>query len=567
MLLINVLCKQGETVLIFCFIKHSVITVYNPFNFTFFRIVDSFPSFLTKRNIYFYYDFSERGLYASYSPEMNYQRSPDVFMHRGNALYSTLPTRRAPKLQEDPYRRYSPQLCYPENFGYNSLPRRQIYPKEQDFQQVPSRNQFVNFQSSTPNKEPNNTKMPMGISNFFSPINKPQIVKDSLQESLKISPIEPCYSGKFQSSTPKTMNSAINLSNKLLSPKKSTMTNDELYAVIHRSKKKLNIKTDFNTPEPVTTIEPSHKPETGYLKPQTRSSWSPNYEELRSADLDKPGSRQSWACNDRLGTKKQTSRIDFKKLLLQHNSKTPVQTSKMSAVEQLRLSKDQPKKTQSPIQIADLSASPKSLGKKFNGPTEPTSPERKQKIMSPRSAWRFANPRSDVLSSTIHEDCREEENNSNERTLPRQNSVTLSNTVTGNYTKISNFSSPSNQIVNHFSTKIQPNERIPVLPNVPITPASNLYSKQSNPDSPRSRFFANTFVPNDRFSTNDKFTPKVLHAELKTNTDDYKVNRPEGFRSQYIQARRDAYFNIPTSSNVQNTNIKRESPPTLETAL
>lgn len=524
---------------------------------------------------------------------MDYPRSPDVFMQRGSAVYSTLPSRRPPRVyqEEDPYRRYSPQPHCPENYGYNSLPRRQIYPREQEIQpvfqkqiQVPSRNQF-NFQSSTPNKEPNQSKIPMGISNFFSPITKPQVTEDSL----KISPIEPCNSGKFQSSTPfKPINSAINLSNKLLSPKKSTMSNEELYAVIHRSKKKLNIKTDFINPEPVTTVEVSNKPESGYLKPQTRSSWSPNNEELK--DLDKPGSRQSWACNDRLGNKKQTSRLDFKKLLLQQNSKNPVQTKKLSAVEQLKLSKEQPKKPQSPIQITDLSASPKSLVKKFNGPIEPTSPERKQKIMSPRSAWRFASPRSDVLSSTILEDCREDENSSNDRSSPRQNSVASSNTVaekTYEYSPKTNYAfptnittrkfTPTNEFIQNVSPKFVPNmysqthlprnETSPRIVPTSVQNSNDWYSQQnlSKELSPRNKFFA---IPNNISpSTDNKFVPKVLHAEFKAKQEEFKVNRPEGFRSQYIQARRDAYFNIQSSSNVQNTNVKRESPPTLETAL
>lgn len=490
----------------------------------------------------------------------NRYEQPDVFMQRGTALYSTLPCRKAPKVyQEEPetYRRYSPQNVSnyqgnTDNYGFNSLPRRQIYPRESDNtminrnfaptnsmvtpktqnviqNQVPfnARNrQIVNFQSSTPNKEQTNpSKVPMGISNFFSPIRKQLPVVNN--ESLRISPIEPCNSGKFQSSTPqKPINSAINLSNKLLSPKKSTMSNEELYAVIHRSKKKLNIKTDFNNPEtptPEQVIPKSNdlrQPETGYLaKPQTRSSWSPNNDELSKSVEGlsiNPGSRQSWACNDRLGTKKTTSRLDFKKLLLQQNSKAPaVQTpyKKLSAVEQLRLTKDQPvKKMQSPLQIADLSASPKTLGKKFtNGPSDyqNTSPEKQRpppKIMSPRSTWRFANPRSDVLSSTILEDCREDETSNSSNEL---------------------ISSPRNQS------------------NGQVIQSSVAYCNAVS-DASKRAFMNNQFVQND-----------------------YKINKPETYvdqktRNQYIQARRDAYFNIHPSSNVKNN---RDSPPTLETAL
>lgn len=492
-----------------------------------------------------------------------YLEQSTPYIQRGSMMYSTLPCRRAPKIYQEEtetYRRYSPQPAnyyqeYPsDNYGYNSLPRRQIYPTRNEEptynyvspnhvgipkmtniqNQVPSnRDKQYNFQSSTPNKPQTNlSKIPMGISNFFSPIRKTQPTKtDNLEASLKISPIEPCNSGKFQSSTPyKPVNSAVNLSNALLSPKKSTMSNEELYAVIHRSKKKLNIKTDSTNNEvPTTATEPEKiepkLPETGYLsRPQTRSSWSPNNDEL-SKNSDglsaNPGSRQSWACNDRLGTKKTTSRYDFKRLLLQQNSKTPsIQTGKkLSAVEQLKLTKDQipPKKVQSPMQIADLSASPKNFGKKtINGPSDlPTSPEKRPptKIMSPRSAWRFASPRSDVLSSTILEDCREDEtsNSSNERSSPRLQNIQGSLTKTSNNIRSS------------------------------INYGRNVQSSVA---------YSNTVSDGSKNIIN-------------SNKTEFKINKPELTRSQYIQARRNAYFNI-------NPNVKTESedsPPTLETAL
>lgn len=513
--------------------------------------------------------FPERGSYASYNYHPNameyhdnrydYPRQ-DFAMQRRSAMYSTLPTRRPPRpyqqeTEAETYRRYSPQPYHQQppsfdRYGYNSLPRTPIPnqiprqpPADCNYSpqnklpnfiqnQVPlnNTNTFVNFHSSTPKKDLTDiiSKVPMGISNFFSPIKNTQPVVN--ESTLKISPIEPCNSGKFHSSTPqrKPINSAVNLSNKLLSPKKSTMSNEELYAVIHRSKKKLNIKTDFSGGSPSPPVETSspknheRQPETGYLgKPQSRSSWSPNSDD-KNIDSLKAGSRQSWACNDRLGAKT-TSRLDFKKLLLQQNSKTPSVLSagrKLSAVEQLRLAKDQvsfkkPASTctsQSPLQIADLSASPRSLThKKFlNGPSElPISPEKQQrpqpKIMSPRSAWRFTNPRSDVLSSTILEDCREDEtsNGSNElNNSPRnhlnQNSVANSNAVS---------------------------------------------------DASKQNFLSNKFLQNDKINKVDS-------------------NGGQMTRSQYIQARREAYFNSsPSSTGNVNPNNVCASPPTLETAL
>lgn len=558
-----------------------------------------------------------------------YQEQPNPLMQRGTTMYSTLPCRKTPKIyQEEPqtYRRYSPQPSnyyqgnISDSYGYSSLPRRQIepiYPQHispnqiglPNIQnQVPSlRERQLNFESSTPNKQQSNfSKIPMGISNFFSPIRRHQPTNQELQNSLKISPIEPCHSGRFQSSTPqKPINAAINLSNALLSPKKSTMSNEELYAVIHRSKKKLNIKTDTNETNTSTTpikSEPKQI-ETGYLgKPQTRNSWAPNNPELnKNYDLNNIGSRQSWACNDRLGVKKGTSPLDFKKLLLQQNSKTPaIPTKKISAVEQLKLTKDNipsKKLPQSPMQIADLSASPKSFGKKFITPTDlPTSPEKRpQKIMSPRTTWRFANPRSDVLSSTILEDCREDEtsNSSNERNSykeihfsgkishsnehlsPKFSNVTtfregiapIQNTVANrynfntanerNYPKLSNnFQSSdrnSPRSVQH-GQNIQSNMsgRIGTLPNGQNI-QNSIVNSISDTHSPKLQAYGQNFqssIPKNNIASdgsNGSFVP----------------SKNELSRSQYIQARREAFLNIPSNGQSKGS----DSPPTLETAL
>lgn len=267
---------------------------------------------------------------------------------------------------------------------------------------------------------------------------------DDINESLKISPIDPRNCAGFQSSTPSSkageLRAASNLDAKLLSPKKSTMSNEELYAIIHKSKKKMNIKTDDG--EAISRSNPSSpnqstsrnvamkSPETGYLneKPRSRLSWSPSNGEYMdfntNVDKSPPSiearSRQSWSCTDRKGSQ-QTSRLDFKRLLLQHgktNISSPI-SKKLSAVEQLKLSKQQ-LETQKDVSILELSGSPKTFGsnrKFFSNAPPPGSPRTNTdkivrpvpKLLSPRSQWRFANPRSDVLSSTIVEDCREEE--------------------------------------------------------------------------------------------------------------------------------------------------------------
>lgn len=273
--------------------------------------------------------------------------------------------------------------------------------------------------------------------------------KDNTNDSIKISPIDPRNTGGFHSSTPlakQEIKAAVKIESKLLSPKKSTMSNEELYAVIHKSKKKLNITNDQKAQELVKEVESPKSvksPETGYIgdKSRSRLSWSPGkgeYVEFNS-DIDKLSppnesrTRQSWACNDRKGSQ-QTSRLDFKKLLLQHGKSVIGQSNskKLSAVEQLKLSKQQVKPAKSgpsEMSILEYSGSPKSLiNRKFGnaGPAPPVrTPEKSRappKLLSPRSQWRFASPRSDVLSSTILEDCREDEspNSSTERKSKNQ---------------------------------------------------------------------------------------------------------------------------------------------------
>ncbi|XP_031336241.1 uncharacterized protein LOC116165717 [Photinus pyralis] len=307
---------------------------------------------------------------------------------------------------------------------------------------------------------------------------KPQVPSlshfDTLgNDSLKISPIDPRnLGGGFQSSTPSSksrndLKAAVNLEQKLLSPKKSTMSTDELYAVIHKGKKKMNISTvdnriDSPTLTPKRCKSPDTKvksPETGYLGEKTRSrfSWSPSDGEFveYNTNIDKLSpERQNGTCNNRKGTP-QTSRLDFKKLLLQHSTKTnvaSVHTKKLSAVEQLKLSKHSPQPLQTDLKILELSASPKTLQNRRFTSSSPSSPKHfgeKQKcmpkLMSPKSQWRFTNPRTDVLSSTIPEDCGEDETG-NSSTLRRNLADFRSGTVlksTQNFTD-ANCTKPSN---------------------------------------------------------------------------------------------------------------------------
>ncbi|XP_041971086.1 uncharacterized protein LOC121727361 isoform X2 [Aricia agestis] len=274
-------------------------------------------------------------------------------------------------------------------------------------------------------------------------------------ESIKISPIDPRTATNFKSSTPTNKENVVDLSSKLLSPVKSTMTNEELYAVIHKSKKKLNIK---ETPEraespsisirslsPVTSETAVYNkgtqrhPETGYLgDARNKINWlHTDRQGVCMSPTNNIGlQKQETTCADRFGPLPQTSRLDFKRLLLQHSVKLNTmnvqqKTNKLSAVEQLKLSKEKaqvpvtPPSNKSHVNILDLSGSPKTYAhrKVMKTNNQPVSPGRANALvkehknstkilLSPKSQWRFASPRSDVLSTPIPEANNEDESNS-----------------------------------------------------------------------------------------------------------------------------------------------------------
>ncbi|CAG9136685.1 unnamed protein product [Plutella xylostella] len=297
-------------------------------------------------------------------------------------------------------------------------------------------------------------------SDYFAP--KPSIQPDPFkastsqasEESIRISPIDPRSVGPFKSSTPAGKDTVVDLGKRMLSPVKSTMTNEELYAIIHKSKKKLNIKDgpERSASPALSTISLSpvnsesslyckgtqRHPETGYLgDPRSRNSWSTPSDRVgvpvqHSATnrVNKPET----TCADRYGPVPQTSRLDFKKLLLQHsvklNTLNPQKSTKLSAVEQLRLAKERTQTLPSPgananrshVNILDLSGSPKTYAqRKIMKPApQPASPGRAgalikehkaspKILLSPKSQWRFSSPRSDVLSSPIPEANNEDE--------------------------------------------------------------------------------------------------------------------------------------------------------------
>jgi hypothetical protein len=181
----------------------------------------------------------------------------------------------------------------------------------------------------------------------------------------------------------------------LMSPPKSTMSAEELFAAIHRSKRRMNIKTsdDFSRSTSPTTSSASLSPgssESSLGAAGNRHSWSPGSNDIlpdfqRAKEQGSPvrgqsQQRQSWA-GDRLGPIQPTSRNVFKRLLLEKGSRNEAK-GRVSAVEQLMASKS-------------VASKPKE--QKVTLPSMPSG------LRSPAS-WRFNSPRSDVLSSTILED-------------------------------------------------------------------------------------------------------------------------------------------------------------------
>ncbi|KAI1294907.1 hypothetical protein HDE_05957 [Halotydeus destructor] len=140
-----------------------------------------------------------------------------------------------------------------------------------------------------------------------------------------------------------------------LSPKKSTMSTDQLQALIHNSKKKLNLKIDFDS---VSLDQPQQLHRTRSLTPnsfsgpafgsvQNRRSW---------AGSDPPSTRKELAA-DRLGPPKPTTIKDFKRLLSQARPQAPP-NQRRSAAELLQVSptKESPTEQQQPFDFRSITS-------------------------------------------------------------------------------------------------------------------------------------------------------------------------------------------------------------------
>jgi len=298
------------------------------------------------------------------------------------------------------------------------------------------------FCSSTPTKKnrmgslSQNDSTMMTFGTTFSPIEKYTRKEEIAGHTSRTS------GNRSSSAVPKMSHEGGNDPSKLVSAPKTSMTSEEIFAAIHKSKKRLNIRTnsdsysrsDSPSCSSLTSLSPGSSessvvgigrsitpvkggPETGSFNGDnsvgSRHSWSPNsgeyfdfysrFERRTPSPVTSPGSRQSWAC-DRLGPRQQTSRNDFKRLLLQQGAAgTGNSGRRISAVEQLRLTGQQKVGELSSDGTVSNSCIPRSPAEKRTSTSK--------LLQSPRSnaTWRFASPRTDVLSSTILEDCAEEE--------------------------------------------------------------------------------------------------------------------------------------------------------------
>lgn len=335
-------------------------------------------------------------LYASSSSSNDNARIPDDFTNpfqRSNNIYWTLQPRKQMINKTEP-------SANPSKDDFNMVPPsnvRNIRPIE-DLYSTPNKGK---------NRKPELRSTPVGFSTFFSPVSKN--IDCNTNESSKISPIDPRNTGSFKTSTPSKQD--------IVSTSKVQPT------VAHEFVNKLQIQEGTGS-FPNSPISSGRSTPRGILEPQTGRKMDPN-------DL-------SQTCIDRLGTPK-TSLMDFKKLLLSKSSKL---ADSKSAVEQLKISREQVATKPTPINpntsmnILDLSGSPKTFANRrmirqgnFGSPSK-TSSSPSVKHMSPRSAWKFNNYRTDVMSTAIPEVNSEEDtspNNSADRS--KSSHVQLSPTI------------------------------------------------------------------------------------------------------------------------------------------
>lgn len=300
-----------------------------------------------------------------------------------------------------------------------------------------------------------------GFANYFSPIPKTTAadMNASADASQRISPIDPRNTASFKTSTP-------------TKPTTATPTPPPLVSLADELRQKLHIKeAGSNVSSPISS---------GRSTPRLEPQHSHNG---RASDAD-----LSQFCSDRLGAPK-TSLMDFKKLLLTKAGKV-VPVAKPSAVEQLRLAKvaaanaaaaaaaSPSPPVNSSLNIIDMSGSPKTFANRrmirqgnFGSPSKnhqqasssshSAAPPSIGKHMSPRTAWKFANYRTDVMSTAIPE-ANSEEDASSSPNSSNSNKQHMSGTV------------PKALSIGGLirSTSVEPIQQSATATNAPMSPPS-----------------------------------------------------------------------------------------------
>ncbi|KAL2726731.1 mucin-4 isoform X4, partial [Vespula squamosa] len=325
------------------------------------------------------------------------------------------------------------QVLLPEQV----LPEQVRLTSNRKLEELETRKRLVKQQQTTPIVDVRNRfATPLSLSalgyRFFasSPVNEPIAMPPTSTDLLKHDPISPIgggYGNGFESSTPiarsvaRTVAERLALTtgnspspvpsssgrstpvqpssssgrntptNLILSPSKSTMSNEELFAAIHKSKKRLNIKDDGENMSPYGSMNSLIKTPAG-----NRHSWSPESQKSTEIPISQP-----------IHSPSATSRLDFKRLLLQQSVK--VGPTRLSAAEQLKLSRQQCQQQQQQQQQQQHHLYHHQQQLQQSSTIVNPSQTPLTKVMSPRSVWRFQTPRTDVLSSTIIEDTAAEE--------------------------------------------------------------------------------------------------------------------------------------------------------------
>ncbi|XP_034244211.1 uncharacterized protein LOC117646937 [Thrips palmi] len=290
--------------------------------------------------------------------------------------------------------------------------------------------------SSTPTKPISLQTSPLAVGNTFSPIEKDtsQPGKRFLFTDSKLASIRKEETqGSEETSKQEGSLFRENRKSSLVSLPKTTMTSEELYAKIHKSKKQMNIKLEPEivlSPTPSTcgsqspiSSERSASPNVPKGDARSRHSWSPNsskYLDIVSTfDPRSNTPSPSPQVPKEHGLTQVTSTNDFKRLLLQHGSGSAVK-SKLSAVERLKQAK------QAATNVFSNNTAKLRFGSNSNGestsnvpklishPQSSTlkAPPPKSSLLKPgpKYAWRFAGHKNDVRSTPIMEDQREYEN-------------------------------------------------------------------------------------------------------------------------------------------------------------